>query len=96
MPEAGGISYCTGLTLAGGGWRLPNIREAASILHRVDPNATTLLDLKAFPTATTDWMWSSTSKHGSSTETWQVNFGLSVPGTYFDTATNSVKVRCVK
>ena len=95
-PLAGSVTYCTGLALAGGGWRLPNIREAASLLYRVDPASTILMDLTVFPTATAGWTWSSTPRHGSTTDAWQINTGITVPGTYFDTATDAVTVRCVR
>jgi Protein of unknown function (DUF1566) len=64
MPEtwANGMTYCQTLALAGGGWRLPSVKELQTI---IDESVDTLggkaaLDARAFPgaPAALDW-WSS-------------------------------------
>jgi hypothetical protein len=85
-------SYCDTLSLEGGGWRLPSVRE----LHGVtDPRlANPALDTKAFPNTPNEWFWASTPLAGSPTDVWYGNFNNGAIGTYG--ADVPYEVRCVR
>ena len=62
------LAYSTGLSLGGltSGWRLPNIKELATLLDETAPNSGELLDV-AFPNAGVgQQLWSSTPVSNSS------------------------------
>lgn len=84
------VTYCAGLPLAGGGWRVPRISELLTIVD-VTKQAPTI-DLTAFPGAPSDVFWSS-SPSVATTGTWAVDFS-----TGFSThlATFVYPVRCVR
>ncbi len=90
--QAGAVAYCTGLSLPGNGWRLPNIRE---LLTLVDPTKyNPAIDPTAFPSTPLDYFWSSSPYVGSSGYAWVVSFfnGYSSAS---DPA-NPRRVRCVR
>ncbi len=68
-PEA--ISYCNNLSLAGGGWRLPNIKELQSIIDfgRVSPATNPL-----FTSTQNGFYWSSTTVMGNQNNAWILYF----------------------
>jgi hypothetical protein len=86
-------SYCQSLTLAGGGWRLPAMKELATLVDptRYDP----AIDSNVFPGDASDFYWSSTAV--------QVITGLRVYGVGFtdgavnaETSDASHSARCVR
>lgn len=91
--QAGAVAYCTGLSLAGTGWRVPTVSELLTI---VDP---TQLDPaigppRAFPDAGSDHLWSSSAYVGLSDRGWAVAF---YSGYNFHQATSETnRVRCVR
>lgn len=65
-------TWCDKLSLDGGGWRLPDIRELRSLVDTsLLPPA---LDPKAFPAALSQGAWSSTASAWSATDFWYVDF----------------------
>jgi len=87
----GTLTYCSGLSLAGRTWRLPNINELRSIV-----DYTTLspaIDSTAFPATATWGYWSSTTDALSSLKAWYILFvdGWTLP----TPKTSSFNVRCV-
>jgi len=54
------------------GWRLPNVKELASIadMSRINP----AIDPTAFPATSSGWYWSSSPKVGDSRYAWVVGF----------------------
>lgn len=90
-PQSGAISYCMGLTLASKKWRLPNIQELITLVHRGENNPTIF---KAFFPATS-WgeYWTSTKNSMNSNNAYFIYF---VEGTS-DTAgiVNQYFVHCV-
>jgi hypothetical protein len=93
---AGAKTYCAGVgaSLGGTGWRLPTIKELASI---VDLSQTTgpTIDQSAFPSTSPDaQFWSSSPLAGSSTYVWYVYF---FDGSLKNTAVSDPGyVRCVR
>lgn len=87
-------SYCAGLDAgAGGGWRLPTVKE---LLTLVDVTRATApeIDCDAFPEAAADEEWSATPFAGTSTNAWGVYFGEGYPIS-LDVGMEKV-VRCVR
>lgn len=65
-------AHCTGLTRAGGGWRLPDVRELESIVDRQQKEPA--IEPMAFPATPAVIFWSATALSGSSSNVWVVNF----------------------
>lgn len=84
--QAQAVSYCGGLALAGGGWRLPAIAELQSIMDvtRARPS----IDAVAFPNTPGVPFWS------ASTGGWTLDFGYGMTGPY--ASTSAQRVRCVR
>jgi formylglycine-generating enzyme required for sulfatase activity len=81
-------AYCSGLSLASGGWRLPTKDELESIVDKTRKNPT--IDVAAFPNTPSEDFWSAT---GSPGDAWLVNFDSGYSRTFIDTA---CYVRCVR
>ena len=87
--------YCSnlGATLGGAGWRVPTIKELATLLDHSQSNGP-WIDRSAFPSTPLHMFWSSTPLSGSSAGPWVVDFALgniSLPG-----MSTSNNVRCVR
>ncbi len=70
--QSAAIAYCDSLTLSGGGWRLPAIKELLSIVdyRRAVPS----INLAYFPDTSTDNYWSASSYADDSDFGWTVSF----------------------
>lgn len=68
--QAFSLTYCTGLGLSGGGWRLPTVLELASIVD--ETRATAVVDPAFFPGVSTELFWSATTAAPSNG--WYVDF----------------------
>jgi len=88
---SGAKSYCAGLSLAGGGWRLPTKDELASLVEI--SGEWTWIDPKAFPDTPARPFWSSTPNGSSSA--WGVNFSRG-GSSYSSDVGYGVNVRCVR
>jgi len=93
MSAAAATSYCAGLDLDGHSWRLPSVKELATLVDedRVSP----ALDVSAFPGVLPDvWFWSSTVSAEYPTQRWALNFndGFS----FFRPTADTFYVRCVR
>jgi len=63
---------------AGSGWRLPDIKQLASL---VDPGrAAPAIDTARFPNAPASWFWSATPSGTDPAYAWYVNFGTGASG----------------
>ena len=85
------IGYCNGLTLAGGGWRLPAVKELSSIVdyRRLIPS----INLSYFPDALSSDYWSASYESGID-DAYVVYFW---PGTISSQdTTDELEVRCVR
>jgi hypothetical protein len=88
----GAKSYCSSLTLAGGGWRLPSMKELQTVVDRT--RTSPAIDLTAFPNTPSDYFWTSSAVSGSSGYAWFVSFGYGSP---LDAGVGSnLRVRCVR
>ena len=66
--------YCQGLQLAGGGWRLPEVRELESLI--LDDRHSPATDPSFFPQVKSDgYYWSATPGADNSSRAWDVDFG---------------------
>ena len=54
------------------GWRLPNVKELASLADKGCPSPT--IDGTAFPATPSSWFWSSSPSVGGSNVAWVVSF----------------------
>lgn len=87
-----GVSYCQWLSLAGGSWRLPNIKELRSIIDdRVSDPA---IDEGVFVGTDVSHYWSATASASYGGYAWSVNFN----GGYVNHLSNPSPgyVRCVR
>jgi hypothetical protein len=59
-------STCAALTLAGGGWRLPTMKELLTLIDYAHPITASVsaLDPVAFPQAPSAFFWSSSAQRG--------------------------------
>jgi hypothetical protein len=85
-------SYCVALALAGGGWRLPSMKELQTLIdeRRIDP----AIDGALFPSTPSAGFWAGTPLAGMPPNVWFVDF-------YSGVAYNAVpehlyNVRCVR
>jgi hypothetical protein len=81
-------SYCQGLTLAGGGWRLPSKDELLALY------ATKSSGTASFPGMDAGYYWSSSAVSGSSGYAWGVDFYNGGAGD--DGVGSHHRVRCVR
>jgi hypothetical protein len=70
--RANAITVCGSLSLAGGGWRMPSIKELQTLIDtsRLDPS----IDTTAFPNTPMTDFWAETGRAGSTTDAWAVLF----------------------
>lgn len=84
-------AYCTGLSLAGTGWRLPTRDELLSI---VDKRYSPTIDPTAFRSTPPDYFWSSSLSAGQSGYAWTVGFDYS--SSNYVVTSRPYRVRCVR
>ncbi|HVY32082.1 MAG TPA: DUF1566 domain-containing protein [Polyangiaceae bacterium] len=87
--EAG--QYCAGLTLDGGGWRLPSINELQTL---VDETKNPSINLTAFPGTPSEYFWSSSPVIDDASRAWTTFFTNG--STYSFAASSGKNVRCVR
>lgn len=85
-------AYCASLSLAGGGWHLPNMKELESLVD--ETRASPSIDPSAFPGTPTDPLWSGTQVAGTTVSAWRVSFEHGY--TYDALMTYQYLARCVR
>ena len=88
--SANAKTYCASLSLAGGGWHLPDIREMRSIVDRNQHKPA--IDPHAFPNTPSDWFCTATPTPWSASAVWGIYFG---DGSSLDVS-GGLRVRCVR
>jgi len=88
----GALDYCSGLSLDGGGWRLPSIKALETIVDssRYNPS----IDTTVFARISSDGYWSSTTHASGTSGAWFVSFSYGYSNDYGKTG--SGYVRCVR
>jgi len=84
--------YAAVLDLAGGGWRLPTVRELSGLVDydRSDP----AIDLAAFPDTPSERFWTASPDAGGAGNAWYVSFKH---GYVYDYGVDFIgRVRCVR
>jgi RNA polymerase sigma factor (sigma-70 family) len=92
MTASEATAYCAGLNLGGYAWRLPSVKELATLVDedRVSP----AIDVSAFPdTAPDTWYWSSTVAAPNPAERWALNYNDGF--TDYRSTSSAGYVRCV-
>ncbi|MEW6221031.1 MAG: DUF1566 domain-containing protein [Thermodesulfobacteriota bacterium] len=86
------LAYCEDPDLAGVGWRLPTVKELASLvdLSRYGP----AIDESVFPDTPSTFFWSSTTGAEDPNDAWVV--GFQTGATSHDDKSNIYHVRCVR
>jgi hypothetical protein len=93
--QSAASTYCTGLSLAGGGWRLPTKAELESIVD--DTRSNPSIDPTAFPSTPGNYFWSSSPYVAASGGYgWFVNFISGLSGSNYYVIGNYYRVRCVR
>jgi hypothetical protein len=87
----GANTYCAGLTLAGGGWRLPDRSELESLVDYTTTYPTINSDV--FPDTRDAYFWTSSVEPGVTDAAWVVDFGCGNPSIQYRSTTS--RVRCV-
>ncbi|MEI6806687.1 MAG: DUF1566 domain-containing protein [Myxococcaceae bacterium] len=94
--QSEGVAYCTNLNLGGfsSGWRLPTIKELATLVDYSVPQYSLMMDATAFAGEPASWFWSSTPLADTPAYAWNVHFDVgNVNDNY---VSNILFVRCVR
>lgn len=89
----GALSYCRGLTLGGqGGFRAPTAKELQTLVD--ETGVAVFADLKAFPNAAGEALWTATPAADHPAKAWAVDFRSGAASTV--PTNGSLRVRCVR
>ena len=89
---AGATMYCKDLALAGGGWRLPSVKELVTLVDVGQKSPA--IDRTFFPNTPSDYFWTSSPLAGDPSFAWFVNFLNGYSST--SDVGNAFRVRCVR
>ena len=85
-------SYCSAQDLAGGGFRLPNMKELQSLVD--ESTSDPAIDLAEFPDTLGEGFWAATPLAGSEGAAWFVNFASGIA--YNSLVQRTERARCVR
>ena len=85
-------AYCAGLKLAGGGWRLPTIKELHTLVD--ETRTVPAIDDTAFPETPPYHFWTSSHLSEFPQFTWSINFAEGTDAWF--PGENEQRVRCVR
>jgi Protein of unknown function (DUF1566) len=85
-------TYCETLALAGGGFRLPNMKELQTLID--ESTADPAIVGAAFPAAPSESFWTATPLAADASESWFVNFYNGVA--YTSLVDHTYRARCVR
>ncbi len=85
------MEYCAKLETAGGGWRLPRVKELNTIVD--ETRAFPAIDPRIFPATRSDWYWTATPYHGFAGYYWAVTFA---DGASYINEADHAYARCVR
>lgn len=89
-------AYCASLTVGGiSGWRLPAVMELYTIVDLAGTDATTTIDLLAFPATPSEGYWSTSPYAASLPAAWLVSFGTGM-SSIGDMGSYHLRARCVR
>jgi hypothetical protein len=91
--QAGAASVCATLSLNGGRWRLPTVKELVTLVD-VSVASGPTIDATAFPGTPSGSFWSSTPSAEAAGVAWALYF--SGGNAYSDEVSSSAYVRCVR
>jgi len=84
--------YCADLSLGGGGWRLPSVKELQTLVD--ESRAKPAADASAFPDTVSDYYWSSSLLATHDDRGWAVSFAYGYDN--FFPRSEKQRVRCVR
>jgi hypothetical protein len=91
---SGAKSYCAGLALDGGGWRMPTVKELMTLVDFSVAAPGPTIDTTAFPAAPADYFWTSSTLAANPSFGWSVYFYHGY--TYYKSVATTYRVRCVR
>ena len=89
-----GMTWAAAKTYCPSGFRLPTVKELASIVDLTVASPGSTIDQTAFPGTPTQGFWTSSPYAGSSVDAWDVNFYSGASG--YGGVGNLYWVRCVR
>jgi hypothetical protein len=95
MLQTDALSYCAGLGLSGGGWRLPTANELETLVDFSQSSMTASIDATFFPGTPASEFWSATPVAPVGVESWEVGFAGGGAGSEVGSE-YSWYVRCVR
>ena len=91
MKWADAQTYCSS---AGSGFRLPTVKELASLIDLTVSSGIAMINKTAFPGTPATGFWTSSPSAGSSGYVWYVDFGFGYPS--YNVVGSLIRVRCVR
>ena len=85
------IKYCADLSLNGGNWRIPELKELETLIDNTVSSPS--IDTSYFPSTPPSWFWTSTLRSGTASTGWFVKFDEGTIDGYDD---NMFYLRCVR
>ena len=92
MSQGAATTYCAGLALSGGGWRLPIATDLQTLVD--ESVSSPSIDAAYFPSTPAENFWTASPVAGIPAAVWYVDFG--VGGAYVGLGSGALRARCVR